>query len=363
MKGVSLLTFLFLSIAGHAMVPINSEMPLVNYDNAIMNMFNNFGGPTCGGMIQTYDIGGWPPLPGEVPMMNPPCVVTTSSKDKDNKKKGDDDQLGEKDENGLPVNYPQESLEETARITNGILNQISSGQVGKMPMICRAGGEVLPLPTLPSDTQWKPGCEVLNGQISEGSRDQLMQCLSSIKQLVMTEARVGSSLSNSKMRQVLKTRLNSKERQFAALVFTAYGEARGTRPAVENQMMVMKVIENRVRHAREQQGRNPDEMDIALQPMQFSMYNSNDPNWRTMFDGPLQGNQGFTDAVNAFIGLSNCSFSPAGVADNIYHYHTPALRGSVNWSNGRSPAPMTVNGQPASAHLWYAGVPWAYNGA
>lgn len=360
MKIISFFILLLFSQAAKAMVPINYEMPLVNYDNAIMGMLNNYGGYGCGN-IQTYDIGGWPPLPGEVPMMNPPCIVSTK---KDKKKDGGQkDKLGEASDEDLPVDYPQRSLEETARITNGILNRFSSGQVGTMPLICRAGGEVLPLPTLPSDTEWKPGCDVLNGSVNEGSREKLMQCLSSIKQLVMTEAREGSSLSNSKMRQVLKTRLNSKERQFAALIFTAYGEARGTRPAVENQMMVMKVIENRVRHARERQGKNPDEMDIALQPMQFSMYNANDPNWRTMFDGPLQGNQGFTDAVNAFIGLSNCAFTPAGVADNIYHYHTPALRGSVNWSRGRSEVPMAVNGQPASAHLWYAGVPWAYTGA
>lgn len=340
------------------MVPENPMNNLLDYSNAYNTMLNNYGGFGCP-TIQTYqnNFSTWPPFPGEAVMGGPCIVITENDDEKDKKKK---DKLGEVRDEDLPKDYPQASLEETARITSGVLDSLSSGAVGSSPMICRAGGEVLPIPTLPGDTEWKPGCEVLNQAVTPSSREKLVQCLSSIKQLVMTEARSGSSLSNSKMRQVLKNRLNAKERQYAALIFTAYGEARGTRPPVENQMMVMKVIENRVRHARERQGKNPDEMDIALQPYQFSMYNADDPNWRKMFDSPVAGNQGFSDAVDAFIGLSNSAFSPQGVADNIYHYHTPSLQGRVDWSRGRRSAPMSVNGEQASAHLWYANVPWSY---
>ena len=102
-------------------------------------------------------------------------------------------------------------------------------------------------------------------------------------------------------------RLNNYEQRFIAMIFTSFGEARGLKPVQANLTKVMKVLENRRVDANRRGLSKFNELDAALQPWQFSMYNENDVNWRKALDAsPHSG--AMQDSIKAFINFQEEDF-------------------------------------------------------
>ncbi|RZF21047.1 hypothetical protein DAY19_13795 [Halobacteriovorax vibrionivorans] len=218
------------------------------------------------------------------------------------------------------------------------------GEVGKPPVAPCIDGEA-PRPVfvdeifeepkniVTSNEQWKPGCEVLEDRSKLSSEDseqrsKLGQCIRSIQNSITRQGSLGD---RGQIFRNLYRYLRPEEQHFAAMVFTAQGEAgilardiNGGDRHPEEMMMIMKVINNRVRNANDdaaRRGREGDKtaLDIALDPMQFSMYNQGEDNWRQMtYPGR---NQEFETAIDAYMKFGSADFKPKPDVDHVYHYH------------------------------------------
>ncbi|MFG1499295.1 hypothetical protein ABMA70_03735 [Halobacteriovorax sp. XZX-3] len=196
-------------------------------------------------------------------------------------------------------------------------------------------GEIFEEPKniITSNQKWKAGCEVLENRNSLTSSDsntksKLGQCIRSIQNSI---TRQGSLKNRGQIFKNLYRYLRPEEQHFAAMIFTAQGEAgilvrdiNGGERHPEEMMMIMKVIDNRVRNSNEDASRAGKEgsttaLDIALDPWQFSMYNHNEDNWRQMM---LPGrNQEFDTAIDAYMKFGTANFKPKPDVDHVYHYH------------------------------------------
>lgn len=218
------------------------------------------------------------------------------------------------------------------------------GEVGKPPLTpCYDGFSTRPVYAselfeepdniITNNDKWKAGCEVLEdrGSLSSSSdehRSKLGQCIRSIQNSI---TRQGSVRSRGQIFRNLYKYLRPEEQHFAAMVFTAQGEAgilardiNGGDRHPEEMMMIMKVINNRVRNANEDAARkgengNMTALDIALDPMQFSMYNHGEDNWRQMTHPGR--NQEFKTAIDAYLKFNTADFKPKPDVDHVYHYH------------------------------------------
>lgn len=206
-------------------------------------------------------------------------------------------------------------------------------------------------PSEPSG-QWLNGCQVLDRDyITRDMQQDLITCAKSIKAAIKQGGTDRTNLFKN-----LYKKLNPKEQVFAAHIFTSIGEARGEGNA--ERVMVMKVLNNRARHAKERGFRNVNELDIALQYKQFSMYNDNDPNWRTTLLG--DGLSNVNKAVNSFIIYKNTEFPDEHPVHEIYHYHTRGV--NPDWSRGKSEENVPeINGERAKTHRFFRNIAWSFS--
>ncbi len=244
--------------------------------------------------------------------------------------------------------------------------------------------------------EWHPGCEVLQFSRQDSDLQKLEECTQNIFSAI--KEKTGTNYNRRKLLKALYSELNPKEQDFIALILTSLGEVsdsqlssrllqRYPKRAENEKMMVMKVIENRARYARDKENNDKiNNLDIALQPWQFSMYNSNDNNLhRAIFDSPKET---ITRTIKAFIKLkSNPPPKITGTQsknsrpinpDRIYHYHSSILNNRVlttpppgrqdipyyNIARNR-PSSINIDNEPMLTnrkirHIFYQDVRWSY---
>lgn len=222
----------------------------------------------------------------------------------------------------------------------------------------------------------RAGCESLYTVVMIKKTDDLMKCYQSLKAAVIEDAFVSCTrdmnqtspcLDRKKVFSNMYTKLSKEEQSFLSMTMTAQGEAGVLAPPIEEMMMVMKVLKNRKDYAQNRgiPYKDVNELDVALQPWQFSMYNSNDPNWSRVLKSSPRTNKHVQYAVEAFVQFENSSFTPASVFDDVWHYHTNYIA-RPNWSTPSREVNDTieVNGKhPKNSnprHLFLQNVPWSF---
>ena len=200
------------------------------------------------------------------------------------------------------------------------------------------------LPTTQQD--YLPGCQSLDVANSSRPRDldELKRCIGSIQVKITKNARNSrGALLRGKVFRNLYTELNQKEQRFAALVFTAHGEAipitTGDPPKLQEMSAVMKVVDNRMTSS-QNDNKTFNELDVVLDPFQFSMYNRNENVWRRALD-PGRG-QSLNKAVQAYIEYEAADFEPKPEVNRVYHYHANYVR--PNWASNSRAVRLSVNG-------------------
>lgn len=200
---------------------------------------------------------------------------------------------------------------------------------------------------------YRPGCEALakGKAVSAQDKEKLTQCVRSIRRAVSEGARKSNgNLDRATAFKNLYSKLRPEEQRFAAMIFTAQGEAavlvRGNPPAIQEMQAVMKVVENRKNDANRRAGSEKyNELDIVLQPLQFSMYNSNDNGWKRSLDSGVSEN--FNNPIDAFIGFENATFAPKPQVDQVYHYHTNYV--NPDWTRSNKAMRITADGRTTRA--------------
>lgn len=214
------------------------------------------------------------------------------------------------------------------------------------------------------EKDWLPHCKVLARDVSYQDKEELGKCLQSIKDVVIAgnKRRDGTLINRSSIFTNLFLKLNPKEQEFAALTLTAFGEAGILTPPLEEMVAVMKVVRNRRDYARKYGHETATDLDAALQPWQFSMYNNNDHNWKTALSCSSKCKYTRT-SVEAFIKFKNSSYKPPSDIDNVYHYHREYVT-TATWSHGRRPMNIQINDVKVSAkrkrHNFYKDVAWSF---
>jgi len=216
-------------------------------------------------------------------------------------------------------------------------------------------------PVVSSPGEWKPGCEALAQNPPKAEdKSKLMQCIRSIQNAIVAGNRDGNgALNRKKVFDSMFSRLKPEEQKFAAMIFTVQGEVgwMGDHGRYHEMMAVMKVLENRVSMAKQRGWSEPvNELDIALHPIEFSMYNANDPNWRKVLDPVRREN--FSNAIESFLRFPSAKFEPANIANRISHYHTNGV--SPAWRNSPK-ANLVIDNNPVvgagrTKHLFYYNV-------
>jgi hypothetical protein len=217
---------------------------------------------------------------------------------------------------------------------------------------------------------WKPGCEVLSKgkSLTEGAdTSSLLQCVRSIQLSITNGGRV--SRRAILFRNMYKN-LNPEEQRFAAMIFTAQGEAsilaNQSTPHLNELMVVMKTLENRKNDSNANRNRRArrkapfNELDVALDHMQYSMYNANDSNWKRVL--LRESGRDFSNAVTAFIQYQTANFQPKPEVEDVRHYH--ANYSNPNWLVRSKRVNMSVNGNEATGkgnvrHIFYQDIVWS----
>lgn len=228
------------------------------------------------------------------------------------------------------------------------------------------------VPVVTESYNWKPGCEVLaKGQgLKSADSEQLFKCIRSIQKSIAEGARNrNGQLNRSKAFKNLYSRLNKEEQKFAAHIFTAQGEAAiltsARPPRYEEMVAVMKVVENRMdasNNNRRSRRKPFNELDVVLDPWQFSMYNSKDPGWRRSLDIDYRTN--FSNAVHSYIKFVSADIEPKPEVDRIYHYHANYVR--PNWRSNSKRVTISVDdkkvlGGSKTKHYFYRDIAWSRN--
>lgn len=196
-------------------------------------------------------------------------------------------------------------------------------------------------PEAGSEYQWIEGCQVLAKELTKASKEQLKLCLVNIKRSIIANTKDENGLvSRTKVFENLYRKLNPVEQRYAAMVYTAAGEAGVLTPPNEELEGIMKILDNRKAYATKRGYSQANVLDVALQPWQFSFYNrEKKPEreaWRRVIlkANPDEHPQ-IDDAIDAYISYqAGSSFDPAEEAEQIYHYHTNYV--SPSWSIGKS---------------------------
>lgn len=217
---------------------------------------------------------------------------------------------------------------------------------------------------------YKAGCEALADGVNSSDRNSLKQCMSSILSYV--------NQGNNRCEQLQRMfSLKEAEQDFAALLMATKGEAPGGLPGGSaDHLMIMKSLQNRREAVKRIGWVTPlSIMDIAMQPLQYSMFN--DWNKDGRFDAPaFLNDRGYDKLVDSFISYQTADWQPPGDIDMITHYYSPPAmrpRNSAPWWI-RSPhrkstareitSSIRVNGQPvvnssnssSGYHRFYRGV-------
>ena|GEM_PF-2097665 len=248
----------------------------------------------------------------------------------------------------------------------------------------------------PNANQETPGCEPLAATEEdreanpdlEMNQENLTNCIESIQDFILRGVSQPPSASDRALVFRRLFELPNHEQEFAAAIFTVDGEA--GHHARENPLegiMVLKVLSNRRDNAngveselaacRDNFASGPERstcfgevnqdsvfnlMDVALDRLQFSMYNSGDGgNWTSKFGHKRPGQ--FEDSINSFLNYSGVEeFNIRGGNSNadinkIYHYHTPGVNPA--WRNDNLMLQISGTHEslgdlaPTSAHVFY----------
>lgn len=199
-------------------------------------------------------------------------------------------------------------------------------------------------------------CEVLDTQNSDVNR--YTHCYEAIQK----KLRLGESDSAYVTISKLYT-LPAKQQRFMAMLLTMYGEARGTNPPELHMASVMRIIENRLRIAKQ---RYPEstELDVVLQNSQFSMFNPKDPNWKAAITA---NSEKMRNALSTYATQSTYAFGtkkPGNRGDNIFHYMTSSLYRSGNVPWAKNPIEVTVNNRvlhSRNAHVFFDNIAWSFS--
>jgi hypothetical protein len=204
-----------------------------------------------------------------------------------------------------------------------------------------------------AEGSWIPSCEVLqNTNLGSHNQQQLNQCVLNIRRAIQSNGSSRSSLFRN-----LYSKLNSREQEFAAMIFTTIGEGRSENHA--DRVMIMKVLNNRARYAQEHGSSGANELDAALQYKQFSMYNEGDPNWQAALLGRHSSQADITKSIQSYLLYRNTSFGDGSTANSIYHYHTPGV--NPDWSDPNKRVHPAPNGETPSTHKFFSGVAWEFS--
>lgn len=213
---------------------------------------------------------------------------------------------------------------------------------------------------------WNEGCEVLVSP-SEASIEELGVCLDSLKLAAldgMSPNDVQASTRGDFFRSLYQN-LNEQEQIFFAKMMTAVGEAGVLTPPVEEMIVIMKVLENRARTARERGATTANELDVAIQPLQFSIYNANATHHIRDFLNQTNTSAQTEAALRAFQSYENTDFVEPEDVDRIYHYHAQYAR-HRDWMNPNKRLPTfvvnnhQVQRQSGRRHIFYQGVRWSF---
>lgn len=216
----------------------------------------------------------------------------------------------------------------------------------------------------PNASRQTPGCEALTATPEEReenpdlemNNENLTRCIEGIQDFILQGVSQPPSASDRALVFRRLFDLPNHEQEFAAAIFTVDGEA--GHHARENPMegvMVLKVLSNRRDNANGIESElqacrdnfsDPAEratcfgdaneestfnlLDVALDRLQFSMYNSGEGgNWTSKFGHKRSGQ--FDDAINSFIayeGMEEWNINGGrgnATIHGIYHYHTPGV--------------------------------------
>jgi hypothetical protein len=209
-----------------------------------------------------------------------------------------------------------------------------------------------------NNESYLPACEVLqNG----GTDTALLKgCLLDI----IKEATRGNRDDQGKLKRYelfrgLFERLHPKERDFLAQVMTAIGESGHLSAYGEQELLsIIKTLENRTAFARKSTG-NPkiSLLDIALQPLAYSMFNANDGAWRSFFNGETRATW-IDRGLDAYVKFPKSNFEPTPDVDDLMFFHANYIEKPKSWAKGRNPHDnFSVNGHfPGGGPLKYEGV-------
>lgn len=211
-------------------------------------------------------------------------------------------------------------------------------------------------------------CESLNKDPSTYKESVLKICLKDIKRKI--------AISNDPLTQkqtILNLyKLPKYQQDFAAAIFTGYGEGRSE---VDKEVaLIFKTIANRIRYARGKGCINVNALDVALQRRQFSMWNTSDPNWSKAVSEKLESyseDKQQQRMIKIFINFKNnkYKFDPKTDLDKIYHYRTKNISTIPDWgATSKARNIVKVNGtnlgasnvKVKNAHYFFKSVPWSF---
>jgi uncharacterized protein YgiM (DUF1202 family)/spore germination cell wall hydrolase CwlJ-like protein len=206
-----------------------------------------------------------------------------------------------------------------------------------------------------------PNCEVLSTSPQRTQDfDQLNRCYEAIQ----AELLRGLNRNNPNRHEAFRrmySRLHPREQHFLAMTMTSIGEAGILPPPVDEMVIVMKVIENRTREANRRHRNSVSELDVVLQPWQFSMYNAGESLWHRALRTPANNRQR-RYAIEAYIRYQHVSYDNPREADRIYHYHTNYV--SPNWRSTSRIVRPSIGGQQlrqsGTRHIFYRDIAWGF---
>lgn len=207
-----------------------------------------------------------------------------------------------------------------------------------------------------SNLTFHPSCEVLNVKPNTQEHyDQIVTCFNNLREVIKKAGtdKYGN-LNRDLTFKALFTELNKKEQRFMAMVMTSFGEAGILSSFGEQEITtVMKVIDNRTQMAREQKGNKISELDVALEPSQFSMYNANKNHWKEALN-TNQKHKWMQRSLKAYINYQSTKFEPKPDVDEMVYYHANFV--SPSWSRNAPQLNVMANGQiPDGGPLRYSG--------
>jgi hypothetical protein len=188
-----------------------------------------------------------------------------------------------------------------------------------------------------------------------------------------------ASIRNKIFRLIYSPALSDEDRELVAASWTAFGEARtitrggqdtSSDPQSRGEMLgVLQTLTNRA------SAKNKTLIDMALQPMQFSMYNVRDPNWVKALLGPGHGatEQTHQRTYQAYIDWKSKKYRTSAVFQSQRMTHYYALGSSTpDWAaDGRQivdeeltifvpPPPEGGTVVQPKLHVFFQGVRWSH---